>query len=160
MATDARIRRALLLAALAGTMLVAFGPAGSGASSTSSATARAGSFPCRFNWSLFDGLKRGYVTAGNNADCRGRRGSLTLGIRLLRLDPATKVWRTDRKKTRTFRNLRANRGLEIAEPCAPATFRAIFRWTLRDPSGAAVARHTVRSGSLVVVDPDCQVMLR
>ena len=104
-------------------------------------------------------MRPGYVTAGNNADCGGRRGSLTLGVRLLRLDPVTKAWHTDKKKTRTFRNLRKNRYLEIAEPCAAATFRAVFRWTLRNTSGAVVARHAVKTSSLVVNSPDCKITL-
>src|SRR6476660_10406538 len=119
MVTDPRFRRRLFLAVLAGTVLVAGSSAITGASSISIATSppasrspavtRSRSFPCRWNWSLFDGMRPGYVTAGNNADCGGRRGSLTLGIRLLRLDPVTKVEHTDKKQTRTFSNLRKNR---------------------------------------------------
>lgn len=105
-------------------------------------------------------MRPGYVTAGNNADCGGRRGSLTLGVRLLRLDSVTKAWHTDKKKTRTFRNLGKNRYLEIAEPCAAATFRAVFRWTLRNTSGAVVARHAVKTSPLVVNSPDCKITLR
>src|SRR5437870_3362386 len=141
MATDQRFRRRLFLAVLAGTMLAAGSSPIIGASSISTSTRQPASrslavrgsrsFPCRSNWSLFDGMRAGYVTAGNNADCGGRRGSLTLGVRLLRLDPVTKAWHTDKKRTRTFRNLRKNRYLEIAEHCAAATFRAVFRWTLR-----------------------------
>jgi hypothetical protein len=140
----------MFLALLAGAMLVVGGSAEAGDSKP---------FPCRWDWSLFDGMRPGYVTAGNNADCGGRRGSLTLGVRLLKLDPVTNVWHTDKKKTRTFRNLGKNRYLEIAEHCAAATFRGVFRWTLRNTSGAVVARHTVRSSSLVVKSPDCKITL-
>jgi hypothetical protein len=150
MNTDALIKRATFLVMLAATMLVVGGPAMAGDSKP---------FPCRWNWSLLDGYRPGYVTAGNNADCGGRRGSLTLGVRLLKLDPVTKAWHTDKKKTRTFRILNKSRYLEIAEHCEAATFRGVFRWTLRNTSGAVVARHTVRSSSLVVKSPDCKITL-
>ena len=67
------------------------------------------SFPCRWSWALQDGLRNGYVTAGNNADCGGRSGSLTLSARLLRWDQKSKRWHTDKAQTRTWRDLRANR---------------------------------------------------
>ena len=48
-----------------------------------------GPFPCRWRFDLEAGLRTGYVTAGNSADCSGRQGSLTLSVRLLRRAPAS-----------------------------------------------------------------------
>jgi hypothetical protein len=117
------------------------------------------SFPCRWNWSLFDGMRPGYVTAGNNADCTGRQGSLTLGVRVLKLNPATKSWQTVRTGTKTFKHLNGNRFVEVATRCAAASFRGVFRWTLRDARGTVVARHLVKTRSLVVTSPDCKLIL-
>src|ERR1700757_3245943 len=51
-----------------------------------SRAAGGGSFPCSWNWGIDQGLPAGYVLAGINADCFGRGGSLTLGIRLFKYD--------------------------------------------------------------------------
>jgi hypothetical protein len=133
---------------LAGIALAASGHAGA-----------AGSFPCRWNWDLQSGLRTGYVTAGNSADCAGRGGSLTLGVRLLRRDPATPGWKTAKRRTRTFHHLSGSRFVEVATPCVPARFRAVMRWTLRDARGAIVARHVVRTGTITVPSPDCRVTI-
>jgi hypothetical protein len=119
----------------------------------------ASSFPCRWSYSLYDGMTKGYVTAGSNADCTGRRGSLTLSVRLLRLDPTTKVWDKVKAKTKTFRHLNGNRFVEIASPCIAAAFRAVFRWTLRDTRKVIVARHVVKTGKLTVTSPNCELTL-
>jgi hypothetical protein len=116
------------------------------------------SFPCRWTWSLHDGLRAGYVTAGSNADCGGRSGSLTLSARLLRWDPNSKAWHTDRAQTKTWTDLRANRYVELAEPCVASTVRAVFGWILRDSSGAVVARNSVKTGSLKVPGPGCKIV--
>jgi hypothetical protein len=126
----------------------------------STASGRAAStFPCRWSYSLYDGLRQGFVTAGDNADCSGRQGSLTLSVRLLRLDPATKTWHTVKNRSRRFRHLSGSRFVEVASPCAATSFRAVFRWTLRGPGGAVVARHRVSTRRLVVTSPDCQIVL-
>jgi hypothetical protein len=114
------------------------------------------SFPCRWNWDLQAGLKDGYVTAGNNASCGGRSGSLTLSARLLSWDRKRKRWHTDKSQTRTFRDLRGNRYVELAEPCVGATVRAVFGWTLRDSSGTIVARNSVKTASLKTPGRGCK----
>jgi hypothetical protein len=141
----------LLLVVLAATLVVAMAarPAPGGAAS---------SFPCRWSYSLYDGLRKGYVTAGDNANCFGRQGSLTLSVRLLRSDSTTDVWQTVKAKTKTFRHLNGNRYVEIASPCVAAAFRAVFRWTLRDTRHVVVARHRVNTPKLDV-SPNCQFTL-
>lgn len=119
----------------------------------------ASTFPCRWSYSLYDGLRKGFVTAGDNADCSGRQGSLTLSVRLLRLDPVTNTWHTAKNRSRRFRHLSGNRYVEVASPCVATSFRAVFRWTLRNPGGAVVARHRVSTPKLAVPGPDCQIML-
>jgi hypothetical protein len=124
------------------------------------AAARAPSqFPCRWSWSLFDGMREGLVTAGANANCAGRRGSLTIGVRLLRQNPVTHAWHTVKARSRTFRRLGRSRFVEVASPCVPAVFRAVFRWTLRDTHGAVVARHRVRTQRLPVTSPACKLII-
>jgi hypothetical protein len=104
-------------------------------------------------------MRPGYVTAGNNADCSGRRGSLTLSVRLLRWYPSSKSWQAVRTTAKTFKHINGNRSLEVATRCAAASFRAVFRWTLRDARGGVVARHIVKTSRLVVTSPDCRLIL-
>jgi hypothetical protein len=118
----------------------------------------ASSFPCRWNWDLHYGLRAGYVTAGNSADCAGRSGSLTLSVRLLQRDETTHTWTTVKKRTRTFHHLNGNRFVEVATPCVAAKFKAVMRWTLRNPGGAA-ARHVVHTGTVTVPSPNCSFTL-
>jgi hypothetical protein len=143
-------RRVLLVIA------VALGAAGLASSATGHFQGKS-SFPCRWKWDLQAGLREGYVTAGNSAHCGGRSGSLTLSVRLLRWDPDSKAWQTARAQTRTFKNLRANRYIELAEPCTASTVRAVFGWTLRNSRGSVVARNTVKTGSLKVPGPGCKI---
>jgi hypothetical protein len=145
MAMRARLRWSLFLVVLAATAVVAL-PSGHAASS----------FPCRWSYSLYDGLRPGYVTAGNNATCTGRQGSLTLSVRLLKLDPMTKAWHTVKAQTKTFRHLNSPRFVEVATPCVVASFRAVFRWALRDTRKAIVARHLVKTPKLVVNSGSCR----
>jgi hypothetical protein len=154
MATSARFRWSLFLVVLATTAVVAMlsGPVRASGRAASS-------FPCRWSYSLYDGMRKGYVTAGSNADCTGRQGSLRLSIRLLRLDPMTKVWRKVKAKTKSFTHLDGNRYVEIASPCVAAAFRAVFRWTLRDTRKVIIARHLVKTPKLVVVSPNCALTL-
>jgi hypothetical protein len=97
------------------------------------------------------------VTAGNSADCRGRQGSLTLSVRLFRLDPASKTWHTVKAQAKTWRVLRGNHFLELATPCVVSTVRAVFGWTLRNTGGTVVGRHSLRTASLKVPGPDCKI---
>ena len=97
------------------------------------------------------------MTAGNSADCSGRQGSLTLSVRLLRLDPATKTWHTVKAQAKTWRVLRGNHFLELATPCVVSTVRAMFGWTLRNTGGTVVGRHSLRTASLKVPGPDCKI---
>src|SRR6478752_3071292 len=116
-----------------GVLLIAVLSTGAGLAAGSVHAAQ--SFPCRWDWSLFDGLRQGYVTAGNTADCAGRQGSLTLSVRLLRQDPSTKTWRTVKTSSKTFKHISRTRSVEVATPCTAASFRGVFRWTLRDTRG-------------------------
>lgn len=108
------------------------------------------SFPCRWKWDLEAGHRDGYVTAGNSADCTGRRGSVTLSVRLFSWNPRAKRWRLDRAQSKTFTNLSGNRYLELAKPCVTSTVRAVFGWALRDSHGMVVSRNAVTTGTLKV----------
>jgi hypothetical protein len=114
------------------------------------------SFPCRWTYALDAGLRDGYVTAGNTADCGGGAGSLTLSARLLKWNPKSKTWHSDRAQTRTWRDLRAHHYVELTEPCVTSTVRAVFGWVLRDTGGAVVARNSVKTGSLKVPGAACK----
>jgi hypothetical protein len=127
------------------------------ASSAAGSSRGTSSFPCRWNWDLQAGLRDGYVTAGSSAHCGGRSGSLTLSVRLLRWDPDSKTWQTVRTQKRTFKSLRGNRYLELADPCVASTVRAVFGWILRNSRGSVVGRNTVKTGSLKVPGPDCKI---
>jgi hypothetical protein len=61
--------------------------------------------------------------------------------------------------TKTLKHINGNRSLEVATRCAAASFRAVFGWTLRDARGGVVARHVVKTRSLVVTSPDCRLIL-
>jgi hypothetical protein len=165
---DARLSRALFVVSLAVAGVVAGYSAGAGASSIA---VRAGgqpaesravvgtktAFPCRWQFDLEAGLRTGYVTAANSADCSGHQGSLTLSVRLLRWDPASKAWHTAKVQTKTWRNLGGNRYLELAKPCTVSTVRAVFGWTLRNTGGTIVGRHSLRTASLKVPGPGCKI---
>jgi hypothetical protein len=127
------------------------------ASSGGGYAAGTSSFPCRWNWDLQAGLRDGYVTAGASADCGARSGSLTLSARLLRWNPKSKRWHVDKAQTRTWRDLRAHRYIELAEPCVTSTVRAVFSWILRDTGGTVVARKTVKTGPVKVPGPGCKI---
>jgi hypothetical protein len=165
---DARLKRALFVVSLAVAGIAAGYPGGANASSIAlsagvqpaqrpAVVPPKASFPCRWRFDLEAGLRTGYVTAANSADCSGRRGSLTLSVRLLRWDPASKAWHTAKVQTKTWRNLGGNRYLELAKPCVVSTVRAVFGWTLRNTGGAIVSRHSVRTASLKVPGPDCKI---
>jgi hypothetical protein len=121
--------------------------------------AHAPSFACPWSWALYDGLRPGSVTAGASANCAGRKGSLTLSLRLLSQKPGSTAWRTDVFRRKTWRRLRHDRFLNVAEPCVAEKVRAVFRWTLRDTRGTVVSRNVVRSGTLQVPGPGCKLTL-
>jgi hypothetical protein len=132
--------------------------AGIGIGSAPARAARSGgSFPCRWRWDLQAGLRDGFVTAANSAECRGRTGSLTLSVRLLRLNPKTRKWRIDKKQTRTWSDLSRNRYIELFEKCVGGTVRAEFGWILRDSGGSVVARNAVRTPPYHDPGPGCRI---
>ena len=161
MGTTAGFRRGILVVALAGVGVMGSQPAASTAMGRPEVDAirTVTSFPCRWNWDLQVGLRPGFVTASSSADCAGHRGSLTLRVRLLRLDPTTKIWATDRLQTRTWRDLRGSHFVAVRSPCAVSTVRAVFGWTLRNTRGKVVNRQTVRSGTLGDPGPGCHQVL-
>jgi hypothetical protein len=157
-----------LVASLAATALVAGAYTGADATAVRAGARHAQvppaarakpAFPCRWRFDLEAGLRTGYVTAADSADCTGRRGSLTLSVRLLRLTPPSTVWHTAKAQTKTWRDLRGNHFLELARPCTASTVRAVFGWTLRNTGGAVVARHSLRTAALKVPGPDCRVTI-
>ena len=117
----------------------------------------AGSFPCRWNYDLHAGLREGYVTAGANASCGGRSGSLTLTVRLYGWSPTTKRSRVDRAQTKTFTNLAGNRYVDVAERCRLGKARADFVWVLRS-GGRIVARNVVHTAAIATT-PACHLVL-
>lgn len=130
------------------------------ASSTGQGGAARSSFPCRWTYNMYAGLRAGYVTAGENADCTGRRGKLTLSAHLDWLNPKTRGWRVDRAQTRTWTNLGGLRYLSLAEHCKPGKFRATFLWTLRDSGQRVLATNSIHTGSLTLPSADCKLTLR
>jgi hypothetical protein len=120
--------------------------------------ATAGSFPCRWNYDLHAGLRDGYVTAGANASCGGRSGSLTLTVRLYGWTSTTKRWRVDRAQTKTYANLNGNRYVEVAERCRLGKARADFVWILRS-GGRVVARNVVHTAAIATA-PGCRLVPR
>ena len=79
----------------------------SAASARQASAVAVSAFPCRWNYDLQVGLRAGYVTGGESADCTGRRGTLTLSTQLYRWIPAKRKWRLDRSVTRSW--VRPNR---------------------------------------------------
>lgn len=156
MARNAQLRLILLLLAV-GAVVTAAGTSGA-RSRPRVAYARATmahSFPCQWNWGLNDGLPAGYVNAGSSADCASDLGSLTLTIRLLSMKAGATRWKTDRLKSRTWRNSRGLKRLGIEKRCDYEKVRAVFWWTLHDGRGALIARHVLRTKALNVPGPGC-----
>jgi N-acetylglutamate synthase/N-acetylornithine aminotransferase len=63
---------------------------GVAAASTQAAARSRSLLVCHWNFSLDDGVRATYVTAGNSTTCTGRRGALTLSSRLQEWDPTTR----------------------------------------------------------------------
>ena len=127
---------------------------------TAHQTVRGTSFPCRWNYNMYVGLRAGYVTGGENADCTGHQGTLTLVVQLFRWTPATAKWRLDRSETRSWRNPLGNRYVEFDERCSIGKTRATFTWALRDPAGRVVAHMSIKTSPVADPGPRCAYALR
>ena len=123
-------------------------------------TTAAGTFPCRWNYNLYVGLHTGYETGGENADCTGKSGTLTLAARLYRSLPGSHIWRLARSRSRTWVNPTGNRYVEFSRPCTPGRIRAIFTWALHDPDGHRIASHTITTQPINDTGPGCKYILR
>ena len=131
------------------------------AAATRSASAVAvGAFPCRWNYDLQVGLRAGYVTGGESADCTGRHATLTLSTQLYRWIPAKKRWRLDRSVSRSWLNPTGNRFVTFQERCTGGKVRATFSWVLRDGSRQIIARNSIHSTSVADPGPGCAIVLR
>lgn len=117
-------------------------------------------FPCRWNYNMYVGLRAGYVTGGENADCTGLQGTLMLSAQLYRWIPTTAKWHLDRSETRSWRNPVGNRFVEFDELCATGKARATFSWTIRDRGGRVVAHKTIRSSPVTDPGPGCAYGIR
>ena len=104
-------------------------------------------------------MRAGYVTGGENADCTGLHGTLTLSTQLYRWIPPTAKWRLDRTQTRSWQNPVGERFVEIAERCAIGQARATFNWVIRNPGGAVIAHKTIRTSSVADPGPRCAYVL-
>ena len=127
---------------------------------TAQRTVRGTSFPCRWNYDMYVGLRAGYVTGSENADCTGHQGTLTLIAQLFRSTPATAKWRLDRSETQSWRNPLGNRYVEFDERCSIGKTRATFTWALRDPGGRVVAHMTIKTSPVADPGPRCAYVLR
>lgn len=123
-------------------------------------TTVAGTFPCRWNYNLYVGLRAGYETGGENADCTGTPGTLTLAARLYRSQPGSHTWRLVRSPSRSWTHPTGNRFVEFSEPCTPGRIRAVFTWALHDPGGRIVARNIVTTAPINDTGPGCRYVLR
>jgi hypothetical protein len=119
-----------------------------------------GLFPCRWNYNLYVGLRAGYETGGENADCAGTSGTLTLAARLYRSPPGTHTWRLTRSPARSWVNPTGNRYVEFSRACTTGRIRAVFTWALRDPRGHLVAHNTVVTAPINDTGRGCKYILR
>jgi hypothetical protein len=127
---------------------------------TSARAAPAGSFPCRWNYTLYVGLHAGYETGGESADCTGRPGTLTLSARLYRLTPGSHTWRLADSTSRSWTNPTLNHYIELSKHCSLGKVRAVFNWTLDDRSGHLLAHNTVTTAPVDDPGPKCAYILR
>jgi hypothetical protein len=119
-----------------------------------------GTFPCRWNYNLYVGLHAGYETGGENADCTGTPGTLTLAARLYRSPPGSHTWRLVRSRSRSWTHPTGNRYVEFSEPCTAGRIRAVFTWALHDPRGRLVSRNTVTTAPINDTGRGCKYILR
>jgi hypothetical protein len=128
-------------------LLVTLGLAALGTRAAARTSVATAGFACTWSYSLYDGLRANFVTAGNNATCVGQRGSLTLSTRLQEWDVSTHKWRTTQFRHRTWTNLNMRRFTEVARRCDGGRYRAKFTWLLRR-DGSVVSHLALRKGPI------------
>jgi hypothetical protein len=121
---------------------------------------RTSSFPCRWDYDLYTGLRPGYATGGMSANCFGRAGRLTMTGQWYRLTLVTKKWRLDRSQTRTWSSLGVKHYIEFQERCKPGRLKAVYTWLLRDTEGRVIARNVVKTAPINDPGPGCAYVLR
>jgi hypothetical protein len=125
-------------------LLIALGVA---AASTQAAARSRARFVCRWNFSLDDGVRATYVTAGNSTTCTGERGALTLRSRLQEWDPTTRKWRTAKSRRRTWTRLNGHRYVRAAKRCDGGRYRAEFTSILRH-DGRVLIQKSLQKGPI------------
>lgn len=116
-------------------------------------TAGAGSYECYVFDNLTAGIVPNTIRAEGSVDCSGYGGpgSVRFSVRLQRFDAGARVWRTLKVRARTYKALKRKHRLAADErPCAPGTYRGIFRAALRDSAGHHVSTNVQRLGNLRV----------
>ena len=117
-------------------------------------TAGAGSYECYVGDSVTAGIVANTIRAEGSVDCSGYggRGSVRFSARLQRFDAGAKQWRTLKVRARTYRTLKRTHRLAADRmPCAPGTYRGIFKAALRDSAGRHVSTNVQRLGNLRVL---------
>ncbi len=116
-------------------------------------SAKAGSYGCYVGDTVTAGIVPDTIRAEGRVDCSGYggRGAVRFSVRLQRFDAGAKAWRTLKVKARTYRTLKRKHRLAADErPCAPGTYRGIFKAALRDSAGHHVSTNVQRLGKLRV----------
>jgi hypothetical protein len=116
--------------------------------------AGAGSYECYVRDSVTSGIVPNTIRAEGSVDCSGYGGpgSVRFSVRLQRFDAGAKQWRTVKVTGRTYKTLKRKHGLAVDEkPCAPGTYRGIFKAALRDSAGHQVSTNVQRLGTLRVL---------
>ena len=122
-------------------------------------TAGAGAYECYVGDSVTAGIVPSTIRAEGSVDCSGYggRGSVRFSVRLQRFDAGAKQWRTLKVRARTYRTLKRKHRLAAdGRPCAPGSYRGIFKAALRDSAGHHVSTNVQRLGNLRVL-PGCSV---
>jgi hypothetical protein len=117
-------------------------------------TAGAGSYECYVGDTVTAGIVPNTIRAEGSVDCSGYggRGSVRFSVRLQRFNAGANEWRTLNVRARTYRTLKRKHRLAADErPCAPGTYRGIFKATLRDGAGHHVSTNVQRLGNLRVL---------
>jgi hypothetical protein len=117
-------------------------------------TAGAGSYECYVGDSVTSGIVPNTIRAEGSVDCSGYggRGAVRFSVRLQRFDAGAKQWRTLKVRARVYKTLKRKHRLAADErPCAPGTYRGIFRAALRDSAGHHVSTNVQRLGNLRVL---------
>ena len=115
--------------------------------------AGAGSYECFVLDNLTAGIVPDTIRAEGSVDCRGygAPGAVRFSVRLQRFDTGAHKWRTLKLRGRTYRALKRKHRLAADEtPCAPGTYRGIFKAALRDRAGHHVSTNVQRLGNLEV----------